>query len=164
MLTRDGADSALFIDIDSLIGGIGLKTVEATRSDHQGTVTLRVAVAKYEGEVNTDDLAKAYNLIYPRYSLLLSERDLELEVSSPGMQRNLKDVREFSVFRNRLVRVYSISHSSYLIGRIGDADSESVVLLDYEIEDTKEKGDSIKLGYDDIAKAKLECRWEADNA
>ena len=93
-----------------------------------------------------------------------SDRDLQLEVSSPGLQRSFSDVLEFSVFRGRLVRVYSVSRSEYIIGTITDSDDESVVLSSYEAEGSKEKGERISLQYSDIAKAKLEYRWEADNA
>ena len=165
MLTDNALSDPLFGEIDSLMSAIGLKTVEVVSSVHQGQRSMRVVVYKEESEVNTDDLAAAYNLIYPRYSIIYSDRDLQLEVSSPGLQRNFKDYMEFSVFRGKTVRAYSVSNSCYVTGRIEKTDDTSVTLSSYTIEDKNEKGESITLSFSDIAKAKLEYRWEAsDNA
>ena len=118
MLTEDAKNSKLFSDVDELVKALALRTVEAVDSVHQGTHHMRVVVYKEDGEVNTDDLAAVYNIIYPRYSVIFGDRDLELEVSSPGLQRTLKDVIEFSIFKGKLVRVYSTSLSSYIVGKI----------------------------------------------
>ena len=161
MLTEDAKNSKLFSDVDELVKAHALRTVEAVDSVHQGTHHMRVVVYKEDGEVNTDDLAAVYNIIYPRYSVIFGDRDLELEVSSPGLQRTLKDVIEFSIFKGKLVRVYSTSLSSYIVGKIESADDSSVTLSDCQIENSGEKRDSMTLEYSDAAKAKLEYRWEA---
>ena len=161
MLTEDAKNSKLFSDVDELVKALALRTVEAVDSVHQGTHHMRVVVYKEDGEVNTDDLAAVYNIIYPRYSVIFSDRDLELEVSSPGLQRSFRDTVEFSIFEGRDVRCYASSLSSYVIGRIGSSDDSSVTLLDCTVEDTGEKRDSLTLAFSDIAKAKLEYRWEA---
>lgn len=161
MLTDNALTDPLYGEIDGLMSAIGLRTVEAVSSVHQGMRSMRVVVYKEDGEVNTDDLAAAYNLIYPRYSIIYSDRDLQLEVSSPGLQRNFKDYMEFSVFTGKSVRVYSVPESSYITGEIESADSSSVTLSDYLVEDRNEKGDRITIPFSDIAKAKLEYRWEA---
>ena len=132
MLTEDGKDSRLFGEISALVGALGLRTVEVTDTVHQGAHSMRVVVSKDDGDVTTDDLAAVYGIIYPRYSVILSDRDLQLEVSSPGLQRTLKDVLEFEVFRGRLVRVYSISRSAYAVGRIAGCSSDGVTLSECE--------------------------------
>lgn len=161
MLTNTVKESRLYQEIEQLMSAIGLKTVEASAADIQGSKMLRVVVYKEGSEVNTDDLATAYNIIYPRYSVIFSDRDLQLEVSSPGLQRTLKDVIEFSVFRGKGVRCYSVPDSCYIIGTIESCDDESVTLSDYSKEGKDESGKAITLLFSDIAKAKLEYRWEA---
>ena len=164
MLTEDGKDSRLFGEISALVAALGLRTVEVTDTVHQGAHSMRVVVSKDDGDVTTDDLAAVYGIIYPRYSVILSDRDLQLEVSSPGLQRTLKDVLEFEVFRGRLVRVYSISRSAYAVGRIAGCSSDGVTLSECMVEGHEGEGETITLPYSDIAKAKLEYRWEASNA
>ena len=140
---------------------LSLSLVEATDSVHQGAHHMRVVVYKKDGEVNTDDLATVYNLIYPRYSVIFADRDMELEVSSPGLQRSFKDTIEFSIFSGKLVRVYSVSASAYIVGKIASADESSVTLAEAEVENSGEKREMMTLPFSDIAKAKLEYRWEA---
>lgn len=160
MLNRGQENNELFLEIKNLLSLYGLDVVEATRFDQKGKTNLLVVLYKKEGEINTDDLERAYNIIYPRYEVLMGDRDLSLEVSSPGLQRNFKDYYEFKVFKDKNVRLYSTLYSSYITGVISSSDDNSVTLTNYLIEDKKESGDEIILNFDTIAKAKLDCKWE----
>lgn len=164
MLTNDADSKELFKDVSSLIEILGLELVETSLNKVGSSNQMRVVLAKKDAEISTEDLEKAYNIVYPRYEVMLSDRDLNLEVTSPGMQRNFKDFLEFKVFTGKDVRVYSTRFSCYVVGRIDSADSSKVVLKDYLIEDKNEKGESIELDFKEIAKAKLEYRWEGRNA
>ena len=108
----------------------------------------------------SEDLEAIYNVVYPRYSVLWT-RDLELEVSSPGINRNIKDIGEFKIFLGKTVRVYVQSKSSYVVGKIEKADDDYLYLSSYLIEDTKEEGEEISIEYSDISKAKLDYVTEA---
>ena len=163
MLTKQASSNELFQSVSQCIKSLGLDTVEVTQSRDKGCTNMRVVLSKREGEINTDDLDKAYNVIYPMYQVLSQDRDLNLEVSSPGIQRVIKDVYEFEVFKGKNVRVYSTEYSSYVVGRIEESDEVSVTLSSYLIEDKKESGEIIKLNFDTISKAKLECVWEDKN-
>ena len=163
MLTKEASSSELFKNVAQCVKTLGLDTVEVTQARDKGCTNMRVVLSKREGEINTDDLEKVYNIIYPMYQVLSQDRDLNLEVSSPGIQRTFKDVLEFEVFKGKTVRVYSTLYSSYVVGKIEDTDEDSVTLSSYTIEDKKESGEIIKLNYDTISKAKLECIWEEKN-
>ena len=160
MLTNDAFSSVLFLDISSLIEPMGYKLVEATKSEHKGSVSLRILCYKGSGAITTEDLERIYNVVYPRYAVLWT-RDLELEVSSPGINRNIKDCGEFKVFLGKRVKVYSISKSSYVTGEIEVADDEALCLKSYKVEDSNESGEKIRIEYIDIAKAKLDYITEA---
>ena len=160
MLTKEASSNELFKNVSECIKTLGLDTVEVTQSRDKGSTNMRVVLSKREGEINTDDLEKAYNVIYPMYQVLSQDRDLNLEVSSPGIQRTFKDICEFEVFKGKTVRVYSTLYSSYVVGKIEDSDKDGVTLSSYLIEDKKENGEIIRLNYDTISKAKLECIWE----
>lgn len=150
----------LFLDLASLIEPMGYKLVEASRSEHKGTVSLRMLCYKGGDGITTEDLEAIYNVVYPRYSVLWT-RDLELEVSSPGINRNIKDIGEFKIFLGKTVRVYAQSKSSYVVGKIEKADDDYLYLSSYLIEDTKEEGEEIRIEYSDISKAKLDYVTEA---
>ena len=160
MLTTDAFSSMLFLDLASLIEPMGYKLVEASRSEHKGTVSLRMLCYKGGDGITTEDLEAIYNVVYPRYSVLWT-RDLELEVSSPGINRNIKDIGEFKIFLGKTVRVYAQSKSSYVVGKIEKADDDYLYLSCYLIEDTKEEGEEIRIEYSDISKAKLDYVTEA---
>ena len=160
MLTTDAFSSMLFLDLASLIEPMGYKLVEASRSEHKGTVSLRMLCYKGGDGITTEDLEAIYNVVYPRYSVLWT-RDLELEVSSPGINRNIKDIGEFKIFLGKTVRVYAQSKSSYVVGKIETADDDYLYLSSYLIEDTKEEGEEIRIEYSDISKAKLDYVTEA---
>ncbi len=160
MLTTDAFSSMLFLDLASLIEPMGYKLVEASRSEHKGTVSLRMLCYKGGDGITTEDLEAIYNVVYPRYSVLWT-RDLELEVSSPGINRNIKDIGEFKIFLGKTVRVYVQSKSSYVVGKIEKADDDYLYLSSYLIEDTKEEGEEIRIEYSDISKAKLDYVTEA---
>ena len=150
----------LFLDLASLIEPMGYKLVEASRSEHKGTVSLRMLCYKGGDGITTEDLEAIYNVVYPRYSVLWT-RDLELEVSSPGINRNIKDIGEFKIFLGKTVRVYAQSKASYVVGKIEKADDDYLYLSSYLIEDTKEEGEEIRIEYSDISKAKLDYVTEA---
>lgn len=107
---------------------------------------LRITIDK-PGGINLDDCVS----VNRRVSLLLDTLDpiegsYRLEVSSPGLYRRLKTVKEFEHFVGRMVKV-QISERSYrgkIKGLAGDA-----VLLDVE-------GSEISLPLKDIVKANLD--------
>jgi len=164
MLTKDGSESKLYKDIQQLMDSLSLDVVEVNTHDEKNETIMQLFLNKRGGEITTEDLEKAYNIVYPRYSVIFQNRDLTLEVTSPGLQRSLKDWHEFEIFKGKDVRVYSTKYSTYIVGKIESCNSDTLEISDYMIEDKKEKGDRIILDCDEIAKAKLEYRWEGRNA
>ena len=160
MLRNEIEKNEMFIQMSELVSPLGFKVVDAVRNESAAGVQLHLTVYCEDHEINTDDLAAVYNVVYPRYSVLWT-RDLELEVSSPGINRNIKDIGEFKIFLGKTVRVYVQSKSSYVVGKIEKADDDYLYLSSYLIEDTKEEGEEIRIEYSDISKAKLDYVTEA---
>lgn len=148
------------LDIESLIGTENLKVVELVKNETPYGTNLKLTLYNKDHEITTDELADVYRILYPRYSLLLNDRDLTLEVSSPGLQRNFKDIYEFEVFAGKCVRVYSDVYSSWIIGDIISSDEKELILKNVLIEDTKETHELLTISLNSIQKAKLEFRWE----
>lgn len=163
MLKSGSEKEKLFLDVSALVASIGLKTVEVSEMIQNGERKITAILYNPNKEIDTDELASAYRIIFPRFSQLSENRDLSLEISSPGMQRVIKDTLEFNVFLNKDVRIYCNSRSSYIIGKIKNSDDKSVTLSNYIIENSKENGDEITLLFSDINKAKLEVKWEKGN-
>ena len=71
-----------------------------------------------------------------------------MEVSSPGMERNIKNAAEFSFFKGREIRVWDKTKSDWVPGIIRDSDSEKLTM-------EAEGGEIIDVAYENIAKAKF---------
>lgn len=160
MLGKDIEKNALFIEVGEIVSAMDLVLVDCIKNETAQGIHMIVTVYSAEREVNTDDLAEVYNVIYPRYQVVFGDRDLTLEVSSPGLQRNFRNEYEFSVFSGKLVRVYSAKYSSWLEAYIEENDEQGVKLRDVLVVDTEERLDELVLPFSDIQKAKLAFRWE----
>ena len=83
----------------------------------------------------------------PRLEALLQNQDIYMEVTSPGMERHIKNAAEFSLFKGRDVKVWNTEISDWISGVIKDSDEHQLTLE--VMEETK------IIPYTNIAKAKL---------
>ena len=163
MLATGIQKTNLFMEYEPLLEAMGITLVDINRIDRGKSVTVTMVIVAKEAEVSVDHCAKVYRLAYPRMELQLGERDLQLEVSTPGLQRTLKDVYEFSLFTGKRVRVYDTSKEAWVSGIITETDQTSVQLSHVFIEDAKEMIETMSVAFSDIQKAKLDYRWEDDS-
>ncbi|MDT4761484.1 ribosome assembly cofactor RimP [Sphaerochaeta sp. PS] len=142
---------------------LGITIVDINRVDRGFGVGVTIIIMTKDHEVTVADCSKVYKLVYPRMELQLGERDLHIEVSTPGLQRTIKDVYEFSLFGGKRVRVYDTKHEEWVSGLITDSDDASVTLASAYIGDSKEMIETMVVDFSRIQKAKLDYRWE-DNS
>jgi ribosome maturation factor RimP len=109
------------------------------------TVTLFVY---NKDHTDIDTLAKINKLLYPAIQDVkdLSE-DFTLEVSSPGIYRDIRSKQEFKIFKDRDIRIIMID------GRIINGISKGLSDDDHLLLEVEEKTEKISLK--DINKAKL---------
>ena len=160
MLKNEITGDPLFRDLNEIVANLGMVLCYVKKSKLGATTQVFVDIMKPEGETGIDDCALVHNTILPRLSVMYGREELYLEVSTPGLQRNLRDVYEFTVFTGKRCRVYSLARSSWVSGVIEGTEDKKVILSGYEVEDTAEKGERVEIGFDDIQKAKLEYKWE----
>jgi len=133
--------------LDAVLNGLGLRLVELTVSRHRASVQIRAVI--YNGSsVGTDDCSKAHRAITPRLELAFPGQDIYLEVSSPGINRRIKDGAEFACYINRGVRCYRTDISDWTAGILEAAGEKGIVL--------KTKEGTKELDFEIIAKAKLD--------
>lgn len=143
-------------EMSSLISPLGLSVIETRVHRLQNGASIAVYVTKQD-DVNSDDLENVYNLVY----LKLKSRfnNLTLEISTPGLTRNIKDAGEFAFFIEKSVRIYSLQQNAWLRGIISNADDKSVTLNDCIIEDAPENSENSfetkTILFSDIKKARL---------
>ncbi|GHV62850.1 ribosome maturation factor RimP [Spirochaetia bacterium] len=157
-LTPKAADSGspegLLRDaLEPVARGMGLSLVELTVSRHKGSgsssgrIQIRAVVYK-KGIVGIDDCSAFHRACIPRLELAFPGADLYVEVSSPGIDRLIKDGSEFVHYVGRGVRCYRTDISGWSAGILESADETGIVL--------KVKEEKIRISYDLIAKAKLD--------
>jgi len=142
--------------LEDVLDGLGFKLVELTVSRHRGSVQVKAVI--YNGSaigtgsfaVSTDDCSKVHRAITPRLELAFEGSDIYLEVSSPGIDRLIKNSAEFAYYKGRGVRCYCTDISDWMSGILESADEKGIVL--------KTKEGAVRLEFDIIAKAKLDSR------
>ena len=142
----------VFDSIEPLICGMKMSLVELSvskRKGHGGTpghVQVRVVVMA-KGITGLGDCSKVHRAIMPRLELAFPEREIFLEVSSPGIDRLVKDASEFVHYIGRCIKCYRTDISDWTEGVLLSADEEKLVL--------KNKSEEAVLFYEIIAKARL---------
>ena len=133
--------------LEAVLDGLKFSLVELTVSRHRGSVQVRVVI--YNGSsISTDDCSKVHRAIMPRLELAFEGQDIYLEVSSPGIDRLIKDRSEFAHYRGRAVRCYRTDISNWTAGILESADEKGIVI--------KTKEGAVRLEFEIIAKAKLD--------
>lgn len=160
MLQTGIQQSALFAEYAPLLEALGTTIVDIRKIERGLTVAVEITIMAKDREVGVDDCSKVYKLVYPRLEMQLGERDLQLEVSTPGLQRSLKDVYEFTLFTGKRVRVYDTGHAQWISGIIAGSDDHSVTLTAVQVGDSHDTIESMTLDFSKIQKAKLDYRWE----
>jgi ribosome maturation factor RimP len=141
----------LYDSLEPITRGLGLDLVELTVSRHRGTVQVRAVVYK-TGALGVDDCSRVHNALLPRLELAFPGQDLYVEVSSPGIDRLIRDGAEFVFYTGRGIRCYRTDISDWSAGILESAGETGIVL--------RGKEGTINIGYDVIAKAKLDYSQE----
>jgi ribosome maturation factor RimP len=125
----------------------GKRRGENSRKINSGNVQVKAVVYK-NGMVRIEDCARAHRAIMPRLELAFQGQKIYLEVSSPGIDRIIKDGGEFVHFIGRGVKCYRADISDWTAGVLLATDEKGITL----------RGDDgeIVLLYEIIAKARLD--------
>jgi ribosome maturation factor RimP len=150
-------DGPLCRSLEQLIHEMGMTMIELNvfhkKGRGSGSVQVK-AVILAKGTTGLAECAKAHHAIFPRLELAFPEKDVYLEVSSPGTDRMIKDGSEFAYFIGRRVKCYRTDVSDWTEGVLLAADEEKIV-LEITSREGKFEGKELVLLYETIAKARL---------
>ena len=133
--------------LEEVIKGLGFDLIELAVSRHRGSAQVRVVI--YNGSsIGTDECSRVHRAVTPRLELAFPESDIYLEVSSPGIDRLIKDSGEFVYYTGKGVRCYRTDISDWTEGILESADEKGILL--------KTKEGAVRLEFDIIAKARLD--------
>lgn len=136
-------------DCAPLVEGLGYYLVELKIIRSGKTLKINSVIASKDSSVDigVDDCAKVHHALLPRLEALLGTDNTYMELTSPGMERNLKNAAEFSFFKGKEVRVWDKNISDWQSGIIKDSDDKSVIL--------EKDGEEKTFLFENIAKAKF---------
>ena len=132
-----------------LVEGLGFYLVELKIIPAKTVTKISAVITAKNPEKNigVEDCAKVHHALQPRLEALLKTEDTAMELTSPGIDRNIKNAAEFSFFIGRMVRVWSRTVNDWLCGKLISADKVSLRMETENGEQT--------VNYADVAKAKF---------
>ena len=133
-----------------LVEGLGYKLVDLKIIPAKTITKILAIVTTVNPDENmgVNDCAKVHRVLLPRLEELLGTEDTTMELTSPGIEHNIKNAAEFAVFKGRNVRVWDKEITDWIGGKIISADDKSVTM-------EKENGEQITELFENIAKAKF---------
>lgn len=141
----------IFKDLEPVVAGLGFEIVELKIGRAKKETHITVVIYKSDG-VGIDDCTRVSKTIHPRLEILNEIENLILKVTSPGINRVLKDRREYRIFHNRGVKILMADSNEWTGGIIKEAGNTGFFLQ------TKEG--IMNIEYTSIKKAKLDYTEE----
>lgn len=134
----------------TLVEGLGYKLVDLKIIPGQNVTKISAIVTTTDPSANmgVNDCAKVHRALLPRLEALLGTEETTMELTSPGIEHNIKNAAEFAVFTRRNVRVWDKTITEWTGGKIVKADETSVTM-------EKEGGEQFTVLFENIAKAKF---------
>ena len=143
----------LFISLQTVLGDDEFHIVELSEHVHHATCNIRIVIQAVGRNTTIDDCTRVHRLLFPRLELLRERKDVYLEVSTPGLQRTIKDVHEFSAFIGKEVQVLMKDSVDWFSGTLFKVkDNSSIIILS--------DGEEKEISFDDLNKVKLVYNWE----
>jgi ribosome maturation factor RimP len=140
--------------IEPIINGLGFKLVELKARPVKSIIEVSVVIYNPEASITVQNCTQVSRAIHPKLELIYSTESLvkpiRLEVSSPGLTRNLKSMHELSIFVNRGIQV--LIDSEWVPGIIQKTENDILFL---------KKGEEIlEIPFLKVQKARLDYTQE----
>ena len=153
--TAQSTDVILRDSLEPIVRGLGMSLVELSVSriknrKSAGVSSVQVRAVVMAKEVTgLEDCSKVHRAVMPRLELAFPEQEIYLEVSSPGIDRIIKDAGELIHYIGRKIKCYRTDISDWTGGILLSADEEKLRL--------KKEDEEVVLNYEIIAKARLDA-------
>ncbi len=138
-------DIPYFTDCEPLVQGLGYKLVDLNVFNKSGVWQAK-AVIHAENGVGIKDCAAVHRAIQPRLEALLGSQELSVEVSSPGINRQVKRSVELAAFIGGEAEIWDSGITDWRRGVLKEVSGAGVLLVS--------DGKEILLPYDNIKKAR----------
>ena len=110
-------DDQLRCEVEPIVTGMGFTLVELRHSRSKNQNHIILVIYRPEG-VGVNECAAISKNLYPRLELIDGLENLQLQVSSPGLDRVFKSREEYSIFRGRNVKIMLRGETEWIRGKI----------------------------------------------
>ncbi|MGI0530766.1 ribosome maturation factor [Treponema socranskii] len=133
-----------------LVEGLGYHLIELKIVPAKTVTKILAVIAPKDPDrnISVNDCSRVHHVLLPRLEALLGTDNTSMELTSPGIDRNIKNAAEFSLFIGRSVRVWNKKENDWTGGKIAGADDTALTM-------ETEKGEAVTVPYGEIAKAKF---------
>ena len=137
-------------DCAPLVEGLGFVLVDLKIIPTKTVTKISAVIASKDPAQNigVNDCAKVHRALLARLEALLGTEETTMELTSPGIEHNIKNAAEFGVFTGRDVRVWDKTVNDWVGGKITAANDKSVTLK-------ADDGSERTIDFENIAKAKF---------
>ena len=133
--------------VEPLLKGLGYCIVELkVKQIREGDLRVHLVIHRSSG-VTVEDCSEVYKAIMPVIMVSMDTQDVHLEVSSPGVSRNVKEGRELVCFIGREMAFMWAGDSEWTGGRLLEAGPDEIRVRSGEAE--------TDVSLSDLKKAKL---------
>lgn len=142
-------DIKFYKECSVLVENLGYKLIELKICPTKTLTKISAMICSQNvtENIGVNDCAKVHRVLLPKLEELLQTEETMMELTSPGIEHNIRNAAEFEVFIGRQVRVWDKTVNDWISGKIIFANDKSVKL---ETQDT-----NIEVSYENIAKAKF---------
>jgi ribosome maturation factor RimP len=147
---EDGDKTAVHNALKPAAEGLGLSLIELDLFKSRGNVQIRLVV--YKKGISLNDCSAFHRAVLPLLELLFPGGDFSVEVSTPGIDRLIKEGAEFAHYAGRGVRCYRADISGWSEGILESADEHGITL--------KSGDQTVRIAMENISRAKLDHSLE----
>lgn len=140
-------DKEVELAVEALLAQSGLHLLEFAISHHRGNIKVKAVVYSPTG-TGTNECVKAHRLILPQLQLSLDSPEPEIEISSPGIDRMIKNEREWKAFTGKTIRILLKDSEEWIVGKL-ESFQEGIIGF-------KNREGLIQLNIASVAKARLD--------
>ncbi|MDR2601738.1 MAG: ribosome assembly cofactor RimP [Spirochaetaceae bacterium] len=139
----------LYQELEQVVKGLGMALVELTVAKSKGGAKIRAVITPADAKLNAGllECSRVHRAVMPRIELAFPQENVSVEISSPGINRQLKNAGEFRHFTGKKIACYRTDISDWCTGLLESAGEHKITI--------RENEKMTELKYSIIGKAKL---------
>lgn len=143
-----------YTECEKIVSQLGFHLVELKISPQNGVVKIDATITGDDPSKNisVNDCSRVHKVLLEALEEMLGTDNTYMELSSPGMERNIRNAAEFALFTGREIRIFDKDSTDWVGGKLVSADDKSLVL---EIKKEDGSSEQKNIPFEQIAKAKF---------